>query len=374
MRICITRSQRSTYSETFIKRQIDELSKRCEVLTLHSGRMPSRVEDGRRIHSLPFWIGNLVLKAITGNRNNYFSNYGMKKILLSNQVELVLANYGLSAVHMVPVCRDLNIPLIPHFHGYDATQLSVLKKYGAGYRQLFEYAPAIIAVSNVMKKQLVKIGAPEEKVKIIPYGIQLNQFNPDTTKKATYPLLLAVGRFTEKKAPHVTIRAFHEVIKLFPDAKLVMIGGREEAFEQCQQLVRALSIESAVEFPGILPPDKIADYMKRAHLFVQHSVTASNGDMEGTPNSILEAAASGLPIVSTRHGGIMDAVVEGETGILVDEWDEKGMVEGILQLLYNPDQMRVMGQKARLHMEQHYSIEQQIQSLFDLMKSTLEKS
>lgn len=297
----------------------------------------------------------------------------MKKFLLSNQVELVLANYGLSAVHMVPVCRDLNIPLIPHFHGYDATQHSVLKKYGAGYRLLFDYAPAIIAVSNVMKNQLVKIGAPEEKVKIIPYGIQLNQFNPDPSQKAAYPLLLAVGRFTEKKAPQVTIRAFHEVVKVFPDAKLVMIGGREEAFEQCQQLVRALSIESSVEFTGILPPDKIADYMKRAHLFVQHSVTASNGDMEGTPNSILEAAASGLPIVSTRHGGIMDAVVEGETGILVDEWDENGMVEGILQLLQNPDQMRVMGQKARLHMERHYSIEQQIQSLFDLMKSTLKK-
>lgn len=367
MRICITRSQRFTYSETFIQQQIKGLSRLCEVVTLHSGRMPAREESGRLIHSPGFWIVHTIIKALTGDRNDWFSNYGIQKFLKKQQVQLVLSNYGLSAVHMLPACRELKIPLIPHFHGYDATQKKVLAQYGDRYRELFAYAPAIIAVSKVMKVQLISIGAPAEKVKVIPYGIELNHFCPNPTAKAAFPLLLAVGRFTAKKAPQITIRAFHQILLEFPTARLMMIGGREDEFESCVKLVAQLGIQNSVEFPGVVPPEQIARLMQQAHIFVQHSVTAGNGDMEGTPNSILEAAASGLPVVSTRHGGILDAVIDGKTGYLVNEHDEKAMIQKIKQLLLNADELKRMGEQARQHMEENYSIEKQMNELYQVL-------
>lgn len=371
MKICITRSQRHAYSETFIQRQIQGLSRRFEVLTLHSGRMPAREENGRLIHNPVYWGLHTILKLFTGNRNDWFSNYGMQQFLEQNKVELVLSNYGISAVHMLPICKKLNLPLIPHFHGYDATQHKVLKQYGAQYVKLFEYVPAIIAVSDVMKNKLIELGAPAEKVKTIPYGINLEQFAPKQEAKTAYPLLLAVGRFIPKKAPQITIRAFSQVLLEFPDAKLMMVGGREGEYEKCVQLVNELGIGKSVIFQGVAPPEQITQYMQQAHLFVQHSITAPSGDMEGTPVSILEAAASGLPVVSTRHGGILDAIVEGHSGFLVDELDENGMAQKMLEILRNPQLRELMGAAARKHIEANYSMEHQMDKLQQLLSSCI---
>lgn len=363
MKICITRSQRFLYSETFIQNQIKGLSQRTDVVTLHSGRLPEREEDGTRIHSLPFWILHKITKAVSGRRSNIFSNYGLKHFLRREGVDLVLANYGLSAAHLLPVCKALAIPLVPHFHGYDATQRKVLNQYRQAYLELFAYSPLIIAVSRVMKEQLISIGASPGKVAVIPYGIDLKQFRPVDQERTGVPLFLAVGRFTPKKAPHITISAFHQVHREYPAARLVMIGAKDGEYARCQALVNQLGIADAVEFTGVLPPDQVAAWMQKALVFVQHSVTADNGDMEGTPNSILEAGASGLPVVSTRHGGILDAVVHGQTGFLVDELDGAAMAINMKFLLEHPDQADEMGRKARKHIEENYDFEKQMDKL-----------
>lgn len=371
MRICITRSQRFLYSETFIQNQIKGLSELVPVFTLHTGRVPEREEDGKRIHRFPFFLMHKLTRALTGKRSNFFSNYGLKRYLKAHDIELVLANYGLSAAHLVPVCRDLNLPLVPHFHGYDATQRKVLDSYAKLYADMFAYVPAIIAVSNVMKTQLAAIGAPADKIHVIPYGINMEQFQPKPGLKANYPLFLAVGRFTPKKAPLVTIRAFSKVLQQYPGAKLIMIGGKEGEYQNCLRLVESLGITESVEFPGILPPEEVAVYMQKAHVFVQHSITAPNGDMEGTPNSILEAGASGLPVVSTRHGGILDAVIHGETGYLVDEHDEAGMASYMIKMLEDPSALAAMGIAARKHIARNYDSVGQIQKLLALLQTTV---
>src|SRR5690242_15626309 len=103
MRICITRSERYSYSETFIRDQISGFSNLAEVFTIHSGRLPEQSEDGKLLSSRAFWILHKVVKTITGKRNNFFGNYGVKKYLLKNKIDVVLANYGLSGAHMMPI-------------------------------------------------------------------------------------------------------------------------------------------------------------------------------------------------------------------------------------------------------------------------------
>ena len=111
--------------------------------------------------------------------------------------------------------------------------------------------------------------------------------------------------------------------------------------------------------------------MQQARAFVQHSVTTSYGDSEGTPVAILEASASGLPIVSTEHGGIVDAVLHNETGFLVPECDVDGMAHFMLQLALNPNLAQKLGQAARQHMQSNFSMERTIQLLWQILSTAM---
>jgi colanic acid/amylovoran biosynthesis glycosyltransferase len=371
MRICITRSSRNAYSETFIRDQIAVFSNWAEVYTIHSGRLPEKREDGTLLNSKIYWVLHKALKGIFG-RNNFFGNYGVRKYLLDNKIEVVLANYGMPGAHMTTVCKSLNIPLLVIFHGHDATDKKLLHEYRNKYKEMFAYATYIIAVSEEMKKRLITAGANPEKIKLIPYGVDVEKFKPsgNNTNKNTF---LAVGRFTEKKGPLYTIRAFYKALRKFPDAKLVMVGGKNGMFEECEKLVLELGIANAVNFPGIMDSKEIAILMANSLAFVQHSITAPNGDMEGTPLGILEASASGLPVVSTLHGGIKEAVIHGTTGFLVAEKDENAMADFMIQLLENPEMAKEMGINGRNHIVENHYQEQQIKKIYELAKQTINR-
>jgi glycosyltransferase involved in cell wall biosynthesis len=369
MRICITRSSRNAYSETFIRDQIAGFKKWSDVYTIHSGRLPEKNEDGTLLNSKLFWGLHKALKVILG-RNNFFGNYGVKKYLKHNKIEVVLANYGMPGAHMTPVCKALNIPLLVIFHGHDATDKKLLHEYRNKYKEMFAYATNTIAVSEEMKKRLIAVGSIPEKTRLIPYGVDVEKFKPsgDNINKNTF---LAVGRFTEKKGPLYTIRAFHKALQKFPDAKLIMVGGKNGMYEECEKLVQELKIADSVDFPGIMNSDEIANIMAKSLAFVQHSITAPNGDMEGTPLGILEASASGLPVVSTLHGGINEAVIHGKTGFLVEEKDENAMADYMIQLLENPEIAKEMGLNGRRHIVENHYQEKQIKKIYELAQNAI---
>lgn len=369
MRICITRSEKQAYSETFIRDQISGFSELADVYTIHSGRFPERQEDGTLLSPKAFWVFHKIIKTFVG-RNNFFSNYGVKKYLKTNKIDVVLSNYGISASHMVPVCKALNIPLLVIFHGHDATNKKTLVKYRKKYQDLFNYASAIIVVSEEMKKGLIKNGAHSEKIKVVPCGVDTTKFKPKPTIN-TDKNFIAVGRFTSKKGPLFTIRAFHQVLKKFPDATLTMVGKKNGLFDKCKELTTELRIQNSVIFTGILKQNAIAELMKNSFAFVQHSVTAENGDMEGTPVSIMEASASGLPIISTFHGGIKDAVIHNKTGFLVEETHVNDMANYMIKLCENPEIAKEFGLNGRKHIEQNYHQKKQIEKLYELAKNAI---
>jgi glycosyltransferase involved in cell wall biosynthesis len=111
--------------------------------------------------------------------------------------------------------------------------------------------------------------------------------------------------------------------------------------------------------------------MLKARCFVQHSVEASNGDSEGTPVGILEAGASSLPVVATRHAGIPDVVVEGQTGFLVDERDTTAMAAQMLRLAQDSELAARLGSAARLHVERNFSQEQSLDRLWTIIESAI---
>jgi glycosyltransferase involved in cell wall biosynthesis len=286
-----------------------------------------------------------------------------------NRVGAVLAEYGTTGVLVMDASRQLGLPLIVHFHGYDASVRSLLEENSEPYREMFRRAAAIIAVSEAMRRKLISLGAPPAKVHLIPCGVDCTAFDRSDPASAP-PVLLAVGRFIEKKAPHITIEAFSKAHRAVPEARLRMVGDGP-LLEECRTLAKTLGIARAVAFLGAQPHAVVQEEMRRARCFVQHSVEAVNGDCEGMPVAILEATASGLPVVATRHAGIPDVVVDGKTGFLVDERDSDAMAARMISLLREPELARKFGQAARGRTQSRFSKQQSDGRLWAVIQSFL---
>lgn len=372
MKICVTRSNKFSPSETFLRNQVKGLKQYAEVFQLYGGFLPEFQENGQLVNNRLYWLINKIYKNILKRENNYFGNYGIIKFLKQNQIDIVLANYGVAGVKLLPICQRLHLPLVVHFHGFDASHEPTLKKYSSSYKELFQYAVAIIAVSSDMANSLIRMGASPEKVILNVYGVDSNFFVPGNYEK-TGENFISVARFAPKKAPQITIRAFHKVLQLLPNATLTMVGPKDELFEDCFQLVNQLEIADKVTFTGTLSPKDVVPFLQKSDVFLQHSVVAFDGDSEGTPNSILEASSCGLPIISTFHGGIKDTVIHNETGFLVEEGDWEGMVKYMIKLIENPELAKQMGEKGRIYIEKNYSLKGQIDKLFNILQEATQK-
>ncbi len=366
MNLAIISHNQNAYSETFIQahRNIPGM----KVSFYYDGIIPGKLEGKGSLQRISM-AGRIKRKILTtlypGDLT--FAEECLLKSLKKEKIGCVLAEYGMVGTTVMKVCKKANIPLIVHFHGHDAVRQSVVKKYEISYREMFQYTSTVIAVSRVMIKKLTALGCSEEKIVYNPYGPNDLFFNviPDFSNK----LFIGIGRFVDKKAPYYTILAFHEVLKHHPDARMV-IAGDGYLLETCKNIVRYLRIEKQVEFPGIISPDQFREYLGQSCAFVQHSITAADGDMEGTPVGVLEASAAGLPVISTRHAGIPDVILDWETGLLVEEHDVTGMAKNMIWVLDNPDKAEQMGEKGRNRIRSSFSMEQYL----SILKKAIEKA
>jgi colanic acid/amylovoran biosynthesis glycosyltransferase len=179
-------------------------------------------------------------------------------------------------------------------------------------------------------------------------------------------VLVAVGRFVEKKAPHLTLLAFREAQRQIPAAKLILAGDGP-LLNATKQMARALGLEESVQFLGAVQPAKVVNLLQSARAFVQHSVTAPNGDSEGTSISVLEAAATGLPVISTYHAGIADTMIHGVTSLLAPEYDVHCMAGHIAAILEQPELASRLGGNARKHVAENYSMEKSIAGISSVL-------
>lgn len=350
LRVCVVHEGSNAITLPFLRAHLELLP--CSVALVH-GFLPSI--DGRPILSQGF-----VPRAFRGLARrvrrkpwNWELTKGYLRAFDILRPHAVLAEWGTVAVRVMDACRARNIPLIAHFHGYDASVHRVLADYADDYRKLFAVSGAVVAVSRSMKARLELLGAPPGKVHYNSYGVDCTGFRGGAPADAP-PTFIAVGRFVEKKAPHLTLAAYAHVARARPEARLRMIGDGP-LLNACRDLARGLGLTDRVDFIGAADTKAIQAELRTARAFVQHSVQAADGDCEGTPTVVLEAGATGLPVVSTRHGGIPDAVIHESTGFLVDEFDVGGMAQAMLRLVDDPDLAGRMGRAARRRMETEFA-------------------
>ena len=375
--VAIVTPLKPTYSETFLRAHIELLPFQMHHFyalpkmgyhPIYDGQGQVLSSDQKWVNYLETGIDRLFRESGIGY---YFRKKAMVRYFKTHQIEAVLAEYGPTATYIMDVCKACKVPLVVHFHGRDAYHYQTIARFGAKYRQLFEYASAVVSVSADMCEQLIQLGAPAHK-------LLLNPCSPNAL--FTYrdigdnpPIFLTVGRFAAKKGPENSIKAFQKVVEQFPGAKMLMVG-EGELWETSKQLARSLGISQHIEFMGSCTPEQVAELHHNARVFVQHSMRAADGDSEGTPVSVLEAMKSGLPIVSTRHAGIKDTVLEGETGFLVNEGDWEGMAEAMLKLAKDATLAAEMGKRGNARVEARYTMEQHIERLAGAIQSAINVS
>jgi colanic acid/amylovoran biosynthesis glycosyltransferase len=351
--VAVVNFNKQKYTETFVHGPIRKM--RCRIHYLYGGELPRFDETDRGF--LP-WRPSLQLITSLVQRwlrldSDFFLKDSVARYLQTKDVRLVLAHFGPVGARVAPIAGDTGIPIIVWFHGYDAFNRELMREWTPRYARLFQEADRILAVSRRMMSHLQELGAPAHKLVHLPAFVDLESF-PFTDHSGIGPRFLAVGRFAETKSPHLTILAFHRVVKRVPEARLIMVGkgGGGELFEACVILVQALGLTERVEFKREISHAEVAAEMKQARVFVQHSVTTpEQSDMEGKPVAIMEAMACGLPVVATRHSGIVELIEHGASGLLVEELDVDGMADAMLALAANDRLVSEIGANAsrRIH-------------------------
>ncbi len=288
----------------------------------------------------------------------------VEQYLRRHRVKIVLSQYLDHSIKWLEVAQKLGIRFYAHAHGYDISQALRDPSMAKRYLKL-EEADGVITMSAYSRKRLIGIGLSGAKIHVIPYGIIVPDACQIRQSDGTIRCL-AVGRMVAKKAPTLTLEAFRQALMVNPHLRLDYVGDGE-LFEEARQFIRVHALSDKVVLHGSQPNPIVQGLMKNADVFIQHSRTdPATGDEEGLPVAILEAMANSLPVVSTRHAGIPEAVREGITGYLVDEGDIDGMASYILQLANNAELRNTFGKEGWEIAKQRFSWEKEKSSLLKL--------
>ncbi len=278
-------------------------------------------------------------------------------LIARHRPDLVLAEFGFHAVRVMEAAPVMEVPLVVHFRGSDLSAQNKLGLLRGRYRRLMRLVAGLICKSQPMSQTLQALGAPADRILISASGANSHLFY-GSSPAAAPPVCLAVGRFVDKKGPLHTIRAFAGQ----PLGQLWMVG-EGPLLAEAKVLVGQLDLGQRIRFLGVCSQAEVAALMRQARGFVQHSLVAPDGDSEGNPVAVMEAQLSGLPVVATRHAGIPEVVIDGETGLLVEEGDIRGMSVAIERLLQDPGLCTQLGAAGRCHVEQGFTLEKHLMDL-----------
>jgi glycosyltransferase involved in cell wall biosynthesis len=288
------------------------------------------------------------------------------RLLGANQVSLIHAHFGPDAVYALPLARRLGIPLVTTFHGFDASVSDAnLIKSGSPYlinyvlfrRQLARQGSLFLCISNHIEGRVLDLGFPPEKTKCHYIGVDVAAIQPTDELTGT-KTILHVARLVEKKGTQYLIKAFALLRPKHSDIELTIIGDGP-LLPSLKTLVASCGMNGIVKFMSAQPHGFVLESLKKSAFLVLPSVTARSGDVEGLGLVLLEAAATGIPVIGTRNGGIPEAVIDGETGILVPERDVAALTAAMDRLLSNEAERRSMGAAARALVVRKFNIRTQ---------------
>lgn len=299
-------------------------------------------------------------------------------ILHSQPLDLIHAHFAIDGVYALSLAKKKDIPLITTLHGFDVT---VSKKellnsrspawinYFLHQNKLKKNGEKFICVSQFIAEQAVRNGFPEGKIIQHYIGIDVDKYLQSEPLDDS-GIILHVARLVEKKGTAILVTALKHIQKRYPEVKLVIVGDGP-LLPQLRAQISSLGLDNNVIFTGALAHVEVMELMRKAHMLILPSITAKTGDAEGLGMVLLEAAVTGVPVIGTNHGGIPEAIIDGETGFLVDENNDRQLAERILFLMDNRTTRLSMGKKAREFVAQKFNLTRQTKKLEEIYKDVI---
>lgn len=276
----------------------------------------------------------------------------VRRLVRSRRFDLVHAHWivpnGVAAA-----AAGGKVPLAIGLHGSD-----VFLAEKPGVRRLAGWALSrsrlLTGCSPELVERILALGFPVERSRVIPYGVDVVAFSPAAQRRRIWrerlgvpdgaPLLLGVGRMATKKGFQILLEILPGLLSARPESHVVLAGGGD-LWDRFAAI--AARWPGRVHLPGPVLRDTLPDLYRAADLFVLPAVHDAKGNVDGLPNVILEAMASGLPVVASGISGIPLAVANGETGLLVPERDPEALLRALLRLLADRDLAWGMGERGR---------------------------
>ncbi|HEX6587775.1 MAG TPA: glycosyltransferase [Longimicrobiales bacterium] len=281
------------------------------------------------------------------------------RALAAHRPALLHAHFGWESVNARAIARALGIPFVVTFHGMDITVDRGTRKERRQRATAFRDARRIIAVSEFIAARLIEAGAPRERLIVHHIGVDTALFAPGDEPRADDEVLF-VGRLVEKKGLIHLLRAMARMRETWPAAKLTVVGDGPLR-EPLEREAAALRLD--VTWLGVQKPDRVRALMRRATVLCAPSIVGADGNAEGLPMSIVEAQASGLPVVAFPSGGSAEGVLEGETGFVVPPADEAALADRLLALLTDAERRARFARAARAWALREFDLQAQTRRL-----------
>lgn len=244
--------------------------------------------------------------------------------------------------------------LITSFHGFDLNEKEFLSwpvhysRKGL-YKDLNKACSLFTVSSHFSKQTAVNLGISEDKIEVLPVGLDTNKFRRHdqfTPTRATKFVILTVARLVEVKGIEYGIKAIGRLYKEFPAIEYYIIGEGEKR-EELEELIESLNLESCVFLHGATTQEKVLEYYQMAHVCILTGHEATGGEVETQGLVVQEAQSMELPVIVTDAGGTPEGLLDGITGFIVPQKDVSAIAEKISSLLHTPETRQRMGKAGR---------------------------
>lgn len=300
-----------------------------------------------------------------------------RQAIRRHRVTLLHAHFGPSAIPFLPIAQKLRLPLVTSFYGYDMSSLpSNQPWYREKLQQLFQIGSLFLLEGENAGRTLLTLGCPPDKTMVNHLGVDLNRF-PFSERNVARGMeirLLVCSRLVEKKGIPYALDALHKLLPAHPRLRLTIIGdGPLRPLIVAR--IEELGLGQHVRLVASIPYSQYLEELYRHHILLVPSVTAQDGDTEGgAPTILLEAQASGMPVLATYHADIPEYLVDEESGFLVPERDSDALAERLAYLIDHPKGWGVLGRRGREHVALNYNMNIQNARLEDLYQELVYKT
>ena len=295
------------------------------------------------------------------------------------QASVLHSHWGDVAWRDLPAARAANVPHVATFYGKDVNYLPQMKPIWAKrYSELFAHISLVLCEGTHMGKCLEKLGCPSKKIQVLHLGVEVDQilFRPRRWNGDEPFRVLIAASFREKKGIPYALEAIGQLQDEVNHIEITIIGDSSKdrrSHPEKEKILDALKryrLEARTRLLGYQPYSVLFEEAYRHHLFISPSVTAVDGDTEGgAPVTIIEMAATGMPIVSTTHCDIPAVVLHGKTGLLAPERDSPALYECLRWFVRHPERWQEMLEAGRKHVEDQYNVVSQVRKLRDIYLS-----